>query len=483
MEFDIDLVWSSCIEFMRDNLSSIEDKETSRGLNDSFDLLFSKVKPVSLVGKDMTLQVPSNFYREYIEDNYLSLLSSALRKNIGKGVKLWYCIADRTSGESSGTQQKGKSIQTPRTQEIVNSTIKVSDKINPFPFVPKTRNINIDSQLNPVLTFDNFIEGESNKFASTVAKTIAKRPGATSFNPLFIHGDVGVGKTHLAQAVGLEVKNLYPEKVVLYVSSEKFIQQFVSAAKSHNKTDFANFYQMIDVWIIDDVQFLSSKTATQEMFFHIFDHLHQNGKQIVLTSDKAPAEIQEIQERIVSRFKWGLSAEIKSPDYDTRKKIIIGKLQQDGIELSEEYIDYLASETKSSVRELIGIINSVIAHSMINRSELSMELLRETIEKISSSRKKQIDIEYVQNIVCDHFSIKKEQLLSKTKRREITLPRQIAMYFAKEYTDESFSKIGKKMGGKNYTTVMHACQTISGIAEVDREVNQLVKEIRHKIIR
>jgi len=404
MELDIDLVWSSCIEFMRDNLNSHEEKENTKGLNDSFDLLFSKVKPISLIGKDMTLQVPSDFYREYIEDNYLTLLSSALRKNIGKGVKLWYCVADRPVGDTNGIQLKGKSIQPPRAQEIMSAALQSNKKINPF--IPKTRKLNIDSQLNPILSFDNFVEGESNKFAATVAKTIAKRPGATSFNPLFIHGDVGVGKTHLAQAIGLEVRNLYPDKVVLYVSSEKFIQQFVSAAKSNNKTDFANFYQMIDVWIIDDVQFLSSKIATQDMFFHIFDHLHQNGKQIVLTSDKAPACIQDIQERIVSRFKWGLSAEIKSPDYDTRKRIIIGKLQQDGIELSEEYIDYLASETNSNVRELIGIINSVIAHSMINRSDLSMELLKETIRKISSGRKKQIDIEYIQNVVCDYFGKK-----------------------------------------------------------------------------
>jgi len=479
MELDIDLVWSSCIEFMRDNLSSLEEKDNTKGLNDSFSLLFSKVKPISIVGKDMTLEVPSDFYREYIEDNYLSLLSSALRKNIGKGVKLWYCVSTNQARSTDVVQQKGKSIQIPRTQEVVSTTLQTNEKINPF--VPKTRKLNIDSQLNPILSFDNFVVGESNKFAATVAKTISKRPGATSFNPLFIHGDVGVGKTHLAQAIGLEVRNLYPDKVVLYVSSEKFIQQFVSAAKSNNKTDFANFYQMIDVWIIDDVQFLSSKTATQDMFFHIFDHLHQNGKQIILTSDKAPADIQDVQERVVSRFKWGLSAEIKSPDYDTRKRIIIEKLHQNGIGLSEEYIDYLASETNSNVRELIGIINSVIAHSMINRSELSMDLLKETIDKISSGRKKHIDVKHIQNVICDYFGIKKEQLLSKTRKREITLPRQLAMYFSKEYTNYSFTKIGEEMGGKDHATVMYACQTISGVAEVDKEVKRLVKEIKQRI--
>lgn len=195
--------------------------------------------------------------------------------------------------------------------------------------------------------------------------------------------------------------------MVLYVSSEKFIQQFVSAAKAQNKTDFANFYQMIDVWIIDDVQFLSSKVATQDMFFHIFDHLHQNGKQIILTSDKAPADIQDIQERIVSRFKWGLSAEIKSPDYDTRKKIVVNKLHRDGIVLDNELIDYLATEVNSNVRELIGIINSVIAHSMIVKSELTIGLLKDTISKIAANQKKTINIAYIQDVVCKYFGLQK----------------------------------------------------------------------------
>ncbi len=341
--------------------------------------------------------------------------------------------------------------------------------------------VNIDSQLNAMLTFDNFIEGESNKFASTVARTIAKRPGSTSFNPLFIYGGVGVGKTHLAHAIGLEVKNSHPDKVVLYVSSEKFIQQFVSAAKAQNKTDFANFYQMIDVWIIDDVQFLSSKAATQDMFFHIFDHLHQNGKQIILTSDKAPADIQDIQERIVSRFKWGLSAEIKSPDYNTKRKIIINKLHRDGIVLEDELIEYLANEVNSNVRELIGIINSVIAHSMIVKSELTIELLKETISKIAANQKKTINIAYIQDVVCKYFGIQKDQLLSKTRKREIALPRQLAMYFSKEYTNATFTKIGEEMGGKDHSTVMYACDTIRDVAKVDKEMKKFIKEIKDKI--
>ncbi|QCX53714.1 chromosomal replication initiator protein DnaA [Elizabethkingia sp. JS20170427COW] len=482
MEQDITIVWDNCLRFMRDNLNSIEEKEGISKLDDSFTLLFSKVKPLSLVEKNLTLQVPSDFYKEYIEDNYLSLLSAALKKNIGKGVKLWYSVKEtipQTHEKPVQQQVKGQSFQTPKPQQIMNPAF-AQQVVNPF-VVPGIKKININSQLNPSLTFDNFIEGESNKFVSTVAKTIAKRPGATSFNPLFIHGGVGVGKTHIAHAVGLEIKNLYPEKVVLYVSSEKFIQQFVSAAKSQSKADFANFYQMVDCLIIDDIQFLSSKSATQDMFFHIFDHLHQNGKQIILTSDKAPVDIQDVQERIVSRFKWGLSAEIKSPDYTTRKKIVINKLHRDGIALSEELIDYLATEVTANVRELIGIINSVIAYSMLLKTEMTLDLLKETISKISANKKKTINISTIQDVVCKYFGIEKEKLLSKTRKRDIAMPRQLAMYFAKEYTNATFVKIGEEMGGKDHSTVMYACDTIRDQSKVDKQMKKFVKEIKEKI--
>jgi chromosomal replication initiator protein len=320
MDQNLGLIWERCLKFMRDNLSAAENEDVKK-LEHSFDLLFDKVEPLSLVNHNLTLLVPSDFYKEYIEENYLALLSSALKKNIGKGVKLWYSVMEnKPQGKEKPTLQnyKGISVQAPKVQEVRPASFS-GNVVNPF-VVPGIKKVNIDSNLNPNLNFDNFVEGESNKFASTVAKTIAKRPGATSFNPLFIHGGVGVGKTHLAHAIGLDIKTNFPDKIILYLSSEKFIQQFVSAAKAQNKTDFGNFYQMVDVLIIDDIQFLSGKAATQDMFFHIFDHLHQTGKQIILTSDKAPADIQDIQERIVSRFKWGLSASEKSPYYDIAEK-------------------------------------------------------------------------------------------------------------------------------------------------------------------
>lgn len=484
MNSNITKIWENCLRFMRDNLSSIEEKEGVSSLDDSFDLLFSKVKPISLVDKNLTLQVPSDFYREYIEENYLTLLSAALKKNIGRGVKLWYSVMENKPSSKrvkpETVEIKGLATQVPKPQEVRNPMFG-ANVVNPFA-VPGIRKVNIDSRLNPNLTFDNFVEGECNKFASTVARTIASRPGATSFNPMFIHGAVGVGKTHLAHAIGLEIKEKFPDKVVLYISTEKFIQQFVSAARAKNKTNFANFYQMIDCWIIDDVQFLSGKKATQDMFFHIFDFLHQNGKQIILTSDKAPADIQDIQARIVSRFKWGLSAEIKSPDYLTRKKIVLNKLHRDGIVLEEELIDYLATEVNSNVRELIGIINSVIAHSMILKSELTIELLKDTIGKIADNQKKIINIAHIQEVVCNYFNIQKDQLLSRTRKRDIAMPRQVAMYFSKELTNSTFSKIGEQMGGKDHSTVMYACDAIKGQIKVDKQMKKIVREIKEKIL-
>ncbi|SIT96595.1 chromosomal replication initiator protein [Epilithonimonas bovis DSM 19482] len=467
---------------MRDNLNAAEDNTDLKKLENSFDLLFDKVQPISLVNNNLTLLVPSDFYKEYIEDNYLSLLSAALKKNIGKGVKLWYSVMEnKPVGKEKPitVNVKGISTQTPKIQEA--RPVPKESNVNPF-VVPGIKKVNIDSNLKADQSFDNFVEGESNKFAYTVAKNIAKRPGSTAFNPLFVYGGYGVGKTHLAQAIGLEVKASYPEKVVLYQSSEKFIQDFVKAAKSQNKTDFQHYYQMIDVLIIDDIQFLSGKAATQDSFFHIFDYLHQNGKQIILTSDKAPADILDTQERIISRFKWGLSAEIKSPNFETRRKIIVDKLNRDGIELTDDMLDYLASEVKTNgVRELIGVVNAVIAYSTVYKSDFSLDLLKDTINKLATTQKKTINIPYIQEIVCDYFGIKREQLLSKTRKREIALPRQLAMYFAKEYTNATFTKIGEEMGGKDHSTVMYACDTIRDVSKIDKELKKYIKDLKDKI--
>lgn len=479
MNQELPLIWDRCLQFMRQNLSAMKENQSEEKALRDFNLLFEKVEPISLNNNNLTLLVPTNFYKEYIEENYLSLLSAALRLYIGRGVKLWYSVGEKNPLAKLPTVQnmKGNSVQAPKIQEAAP---KVKNPVNAF-VAPGIKRVNIESNLNPSLSFGNYIEGESNKLASNVAKSIAKRPGTTAFNPMFIYGGVGVGKTHLAHAIGLEVKNLHPDKVVHYLSSEKFIQQFIAAAKALNKTEFHNFYQMVDVLIIDDIQFLSGKKSTQESFFHIFDYLHQNGKQIILTSDKAPVDIQDIEERIVSRFKWGLSAEIKSPDFDTRKKIIIEKLQRDGIVLTEDMLDFLAAEVNSNVRELIGVINSVIAYSTVYKSDLSLELLKETINKITSNQKKVINIPYIQEVVCEYFGLERDKLVSKSRKREIVLPRQLSMYFSKEFTDATFKKIGDETGGRDHATVMHACDTIKDLSQIDKEVKKYVRDISERI--
>ena len=483
MDRNLETMWENCLFFMRDNLASSEEGSDLKKLEDSFALLFDKVHPLSFVDGNLTLGVPSNFYKEYIEEHYISLLSVTLKKYFGKGIKLWYAVAEKgQEQEKKEVTYKATNLQTPKKQEVMPPSF-IGKGNNHFA-IPGIKKVNVESNLNPALSFENFIEGESNKFAFTAAKAIADRPGQTSFNPLFIYGGVGVGKTHIAHGIGLEVKNKFPDKIVVYVPSEKFIQQFINVANTKNpekRAEFANFYQMVDVLIIDDIQFLSGKKATQDTFFHIFDHLHQNGKQVVLTSDKAPVDIQDIEERIVSRFKWGLSVEIKSPDFSTRKKIISNKLHRDGIQLSEDIIDFLASEVKSNVRELIGVINSVIAHSMIYKSDLTLDLLKETINKIATNKDKTISISLIQDVVCDYFGIHKEQLLSKTRKREIALPRQLAMYFSKEYTNATYAKIGNEMGGKDHTTVMHAYNTIKDFSKIDKEVKKYIKDLKEKI--
>ena len=472
MNQELSFIWERCLQFMRENLDAQQESEESKKLRKSFDITFERVYPISWVDGNLTLYVPSDFYKEYIEENYINMLSVALRNFFGKKIKLYY--SNKMLAQSN---VKGMSMQPPKNQQASPVFTKL---VNPLvaPGIPK---VNIESNLNPNLTFDNYIEGESNKFASTVGRSIAKRPGITAFNPLFLYGGVGVGKTHLTHAIGMEIKRLYPEKVVHYISSETFIQKFIAAAKSQNKTDFQNFFQMIDVLIIDDIQFLSSKTGTQEAFFHIFDHLHQNGKQIILTSDRAPSDIQDIQERVISRFKWGVTTEIKSPDFVTRRDIIVDKLSIDGIVLPDEMIDYLAYEVNSNVRELIGVINSVIAYATVYKMEPTLELLKETIDKIATKQNTVIDIPYIQDVVCSYFGVEKEHLVSKSRKREYTLPRQLSMYFAKELTNSTFKKIGKETGGRDHATVMHACDTIRDLSNIDREIKKYVKDLSDKI--
>lgn len=466
-------VWHSCLKFIEDNIQE-----------QAFNTWFMPIKPIKLKGNSLTVQVPSKFFYEWLEEHYIKLLKVALHKSLGKEAKLVYSIVmdqkqtnkvPYTVKIPSTNQEKLKPQEVDAPMPIDSKKVK-----NPF-IIPGLQKIKIDSQLNITLNFDNFVEGESNRLARSAGKAIAKRPGGTSFNPLYIYGGVGLGKTHLAHAIGLEAKENHPDKTVLYISMEKFIQQFIDSVHSNNRNDFIHFYQMIDILIVDDVHFLSGKKGTQEAFFHIFNHLHQKGNQIVLTSDKPPVDIQDMEQRLVSRFKWGLSADLQMPDYETRLAILKHKAEKDGIEIPDDILEYVTKSIKSNIRELEGSLNSIIAQATLNKKEITLELTKKTLSSFISNTRKEISVEYIQHLVCDYFKIPIDLIQSKTRKRDVVQARQVAMFLAKKYTKSSLSSIGSQIGNRDHATVLHACKTVRDLSETDRIFRGYVEDLNRKI--
>jgi chromosomal replication initiator protein len=351
---------------------------------------------------------------------------------------------------------------------------------NPF-VIPGLRKLKIDSNLNPNYAFDNFVEGECNRLARSAGFAVANKPGGTAFNPLLIYGGVGLGKTHLAHAIGIEIKNQTPDKTVLYVTSERFTHQFIDSVRNNTVNDFSHFYQMIDVLIIDDVQFFSGKEKTQDVFFHIFNHLHQTGKQLVLTADKPPVEMQGMEQRLLSRFKWGLSADLQTPALETRMAILEKKMYSDGIDMPREVVEYLAYSITTNVRELEGALISLIAQSSLNKKAITLDLARQMIDKFVKNTAREVSIDYIQKVVCDYFDLPIELLKSKTRKREIVQARQIAMYFSKKMTKSSLANIGLHCGGKDHATVLHACRTVNNLSETDKHFRKYLDDLEKKL--
>jgi len=359
---------------------------------------------------------------------------------------------------------------------------KDDNKSIPNPFIiPGLKKIKIKSQLIESNSFDNFIEGECNRLARSASLAVASNPGKTAFNPLLIYSKVGLGKTHLAQAIGLQVKNNFPEKTVLYVPTDQFITQFTDSVKNENYNDFVHFYQMIDVLIIDDIYKLAAKPGTQDVFFSIFNYLHQNGKQIILTADKPPVEIDGIVPRLLSRFKWGLAADLQPPDLETRIAILEKKLYNDGIEMPKNVIEYLAYSITTNIRELEGALIAIIAQSSFNKKPITIDLAKQIVDKYVKNTNKEISIKHIQKIVCDYFNIDIEAINSNSRKRDVVQARQLAMYFAKKHTNESLNIIGLQCGNKNHSTVVHACHTINNLIETDKQFKSYVDELEKKI--
>jgi chromosomal replication initiator protein len=465
--------WEKCLVVIKDNIPA-----------SSFKTWFEPIVPVKLNERVLTIQVPSAFFYEYLEEQFIDILRKTLRMVLGNGAKLEYNVV---MGNKNGKEPYTVSYPTNNNSRIQNKPLtvplKAEDKSaikNPF-IIPGIQKLQIDPQLKPDNTFDNFVEGDCNRLARSAGYAVSQNPGGTAFNPLMIYGNSGLGKTHLTQAIGIEVKEAFPDKVVLYVNANKFQTQFTEATRNNNRNDFLHFYQMIDVLILDDVHEFAGKEKTQETFFHIFNHLHQMGKQLILTSDKPPIELKGMEQRLLSRFKWGLTADLQTPDFETRMEILRRKVYKDGISLSEEVLEYIASHVTNNVRELEGALVSLLAQSMLNKREITLELAAKLINKLVKNSKRELSIEYISKVVCDYFNMSVDALQAKTRKREIVQARQIAMYFSKSLTKYSLASIGAQIGSKDHATVLHACKTVTNLKDTDKNFRQFVEDIEKKL--
>ena len=444
--------WAQCQTILADNMTS-----------SAYQTWFAPIVPLQFAEGVLVLQVKSQFVAEYIEENYIPLLSSAIYRVFGQGTRLEYrVLIDSASGATTNLPSNGSTVQ-----NNANRNAKQD----------------FESQLNGLYTFDTFIAGLPNKLARTAGLAIAKQPGYTAFNPLFIYGGSGVGKTHLANAIGHQVQALFPQARVLYVSANTFKLQYQDATKCNRIPDFLNFYQSVDVLIVDDIQYFAGLKGTQDTFFHIFNYLQQSRKQLILTSDRPPVELKDIEERLLTRFKWGLAAEIQKPDYQLRRDILVSKMRRDGIELSDEIIDFIAANVRDSIRDLEGVSASLLAYSTLVNKEIDMSLAESVLSRIVNIRPKALSMQEVVEAVSCFFNVQSKILCSDARSKEVMMARHLASYLAKKHTECSLSEIGSALGGRSHATVLHSVNLIKSQLDHDpvlrHRLSQLEAALRH----
>ncbi|MFP4093169.1 MAG: chromosomal replication initiator protein DnaA [Cyclobacteriaceae bacterium] len=488
MQKDPNVVWNNCLRIIRDNVGE-----------QSFKTWFAPIKPLRFINNTLTIQVPSQFFYEWLEEHYVYLLRKAIDAEIGLDGQLEYSVVvdrgDRqhkqvavnlpTQGSSRNTYQQHVQQQNGKRQErthtrTLNQENKLPDYDGPFSF-QNIESLKIESHLNSKYNFESYVEGDCNRLARSAGYAVAMKPGNTAFNPLMLYGGVGLGKTHLAQAIGNEIKHKNQDKFVLYVSSEKFTSQFIEALKNNNVQKFTNFYLQVEVLIIDDVQFLSGKEKTQEIFFHIFNHLHQSGKQIIMTSDCPPRDLHGLTERLISRFKWGLTADLQVPDFETRIAIIHRKMQNDGMDIPNDVVEYIAYNVDTNVRELEGILVSLIAHASLNRRDVDLELTKEILKNIVHSSDPEVGVDQIQKSTAKQFNVTLEDLKSKTRKKEVVIARQVAMYLSKEYTKHSLKVIGYHFGGRDHATVIHAVRCVQEMLDSQSKIADDIRDIKRSL--
>lgn len=467
IESDCVSLWNDCLRIIRDNVQEA-----------TFNTWFAPIVPLGYdqQSKSLTIQVPSQFFYEFLEEKFIDLLRNTLYKEIGDGTNLIYkVIVDKESNKSVELPTTKRSLAIP-AHTVINGDGNKSPNILSQP-LPQ----DLDPHLNPNYNFDNFIEGFSNKLPRSAGESIAKDPAHTPFNPLFLYGPSGVGKTHLANAIGTRIKELYPEKRVLYLSAHLFTVQYTDSVRRNTTNDFINFYETIDALIIDDIQELAGKESTQNTFFHIFNHLHQLGKQLIMTSDRPPVMLQGMADRLITRFKWGLTAEMTKPNVELRKDILRNKIRHDGLKFPEEVINYIAENVDESVRDLEGIVISIMAYSTIYNREIDMDLAQRVVKRAVRYENKPITVEQVLDKVCQHYDTDVRSISSKSRKREVVIVRQVAMFLAKKLTDSSNSVIGQYVGHRDHATVIHACKAVKSQSEVDKQFKKEIDEIETEL--
>ena len=462
-------VWDECLRIFEQN---VDPKQ--------FNVWFKTIVPVSLEGSTLTVEVPTDFFRSYLEEAYLPIIKMTLRRVIGPDAKLLYRV--HPVKKEAAMVFTASHSNVPENKPVMINTFQPSGNPGPFVF-PGIQKVKINPRLNPAYCFDNLVKGECNKMGFHAGVSISDAPGKTPFNPLFIFGGPGLGKTHLAQAIGIAIHDAYPDLVVLYVTGNEFRTQYVNAVNVQNKlTDFMAFYMRIDVLIVDDIQELIGP-ASQNAFFNIFNHLHQSGKQLVFTSDRAPVDLMNFEERLLSRFKWGLSVELDKPDQQTRLAMLKARCSREGVSVSDDVLELLASKIRSNFRELEGALISLIASATLCHEEITRELAEKVTGNIVSEERDEVTMDKVQDVVCEYFNITRETLLSKSRKRNIVQARQIAMYMSRNLIGGcSLSTIGMELGGKDHATVLHACNTVSDLMSTDKLFRQYVSDIERMLV-
>jgi chromosomal replication initiator protein len=448
---DANLVWKNCLTRIKENVTLM-----------TYNTWFLPIRPVSFNDNNLKVQLPNQFFWEWIDEHFSTIVKKTVFDVLGENGKLSYIIADEREQKEEYVKQSSISKVT---------SVKILE----------TKRPEHETNLNPRYKFENFIKGEGNQLARAAAGAISDNPGGTSFNPFFIYGGVGLGKTHLIQSIGNSILEKFPEKKVIYLSSDSFTVEFVEAIQSNKVNDFSGFYRNMDVLIIDDIQFLMGKEKTQDLFFHIFNTLHQSRKQIILSSDKPPKDLKGLDDRLISRFQWGLSADIQPPELEMRIAILKNKVEEYGMLVSTEILEFIAGSITSNIRELEGCLIKLLANASLNSKEITLELAKRTVKEIATDRKINITIDDISKAVCHYLNIAENKIREKTRKKEIVLARQLAMYFSKELTKSSLKTIGLHFGGRDHSTVIHACNSIEQMRLKDLSMKELIDSIRNKI--